>query len=162
MTTDHDIIKKISEQFTEIKRDNGEWITIIKDNTPYKDILTDMSFKVHGDKLPDDFVYKTMADILGVIMNYDFDDIEELIDNYTYEIIDGQVNIYTSDLTKWLNSRADRVYYLTEALEEYGPIEDGFKLLSMAQYREIEEITFSMLQWVEDHKEELKEIIEGE
>lgn len=50
-----------------------------------------------------------------------------------------EADIYTSDLTEWLNSKNSRVYYLTEALEELD-VKNGFHLLSYAQFLEIEEV----------------------
>jgi len=41
-------------------------------------------------------------------------------------------DVYTSDLTNWLGSRNDFVYYLTEAITEYGA-QDGFQALAITQ-----------------------------
>jgi hypothetical protein len=60
----------------------------------------------------------------------------EAIENIEFET---EADIYTSDLTKWLHSDVDRVWYLTDAIIEFKP-EDGFALLSIAQDTEIREV----------------------
>lgn len=61
-------------------------------------------------------------------------------DDIHYKVRDSiEADVYTSNLTEWLNSKNSRVYYLTEALEEI-ELKDGFKLLAYAQTREIEEV----------------------
>lgn len=61
----------------------------------------------------------------------------------TLDIADFEFNIeadcYTSDLTEWLDSDNERVYYLTEVLETY-ELKDGFELLRYAQYIEKDEV----------------------
>ena len=71
----------------------------------------------------------------------DFDTFEELqneINDKIYEWCDSEVDVYTCNLTKWLNDNNDNVYYLTEALEEFDE-KDGVKVLTLAQYKAIEE-----------------------
>lgn len=46
--------------------------------------------------------------------------------------IELEPDVYTSDLTEWLNEDIKNVYFLSEALQEFNPI-DGFKALSQAQ-----------------------------
>lgn len=60
---------------------------------------------------------------------------EELLNEIGYE---QEPDIYTSQLTEWLNESNEHVYYLTEVLEEYEP-KDGFALLTMAQGKAMEE-----------------------
>jgi hypothetical protein len=115
-------------------RDNGEEFIKTKDGRP--DWLENLIFTAHDDMLPDDYRYKFIEDALIMIADQDED-----ADLDRPEI---EADIYTSDLTKWLHSRNDRVYYLTEALEEY-EIKDGFRALQAAQLREREEVYFSVL-----------------
>jgi len=67
-----------------------------------------------------------------------FNELEEAINEKMTEWADTETDIYTSDLTEWLNESENNVYYLGEAIEEGA--EDGFKALSMAQYKAIEEL----------------------
>jgi len=146
----NEIITIALDNMETVKRDSGEWYTRTKQGAPLW--MTDMIRACHGDMFPDDFRYKTIYDLLGVtgdlesIMSEDLEDI-------SHELVDGQVDVYTSDLTKWLNSRDDRVYYLTEAIEEYD-LKDGFKALMTAQYMEIEEIFNLLTQWILDFADE--------
>jgi len=46
--------------------------------------------------------------------------------------IELEPDVYTSDLTLWLNEDENNVNYLTDAIREFG-IDDGFQALSQAQ-----------------------------
>jgi len=92
-----------------------------------------------------DYTYKWLESFLTNVIELlegrdfeDFDELEEAINEEMTEWADTETDIYTSDLTEWLNNRNDNVYYLSEAIEEGA--EDGFKALSMAQYKAIEEL----------------------
>ena len=109
----------------------------MKDGSP--DWMRDnVIFPAHDDKMPDDTTYRFIEMAVDAIADCENEDeIEERI----FEI---EPDIYTSDLTAWLNERNDHVYYLTEALEEMD-IKDGFALLSAAQAIQIREVAFSVL-----------------
>lgn len=59
-----------------------------------------------------------------------FNQLEDMLDQLMGEI---EADIYTSDLTSWLNSDNRHVYYMTEAVTELGA-KEGFQILSGAQY----------------------------
>lgn len=117
-------------------------------------LVVDLCFSAHdnGNMLPDDFRYSKIVDILDLIAeeNDDYDHIIERIENI-------EPDIYTSDLTAWLHSRNDRVYYLTEALEEGIGITDGFQLLAYAQKKEIQEIGNAVLEYLIENEIEEEE-----
>lgn len=132
MKTINELAEESLEWFVTDTRDDGEKFTKTKDGRPKW--LTDLIFTAHGDMMPDDHRYKFIEEALELIADQDADiDCPEI-----------EADIYTSDLTKWLNSRNDRVYYLSEALEN-SDITDGFQLLMMAQSIEREEIYYSVL-----------------
>jgi hypothetical protein len=91
----------------------------------------------------DNYYYEWMAEqfeeIKVVIQNCKTEEeaikaIEEM-ESYT------EADIYTNNLTQWLNSNNNRVYYLGEALGMgYGERKDGFELLAGAQMIEKEEV----------------------
>jgi len=92
-----------------------------------------------------DYSYKWLNSFLDNVvelLDYEdfetFDELQDKINDKVYGWCDSEVDIYTHNLTKWLNDNINNVYYLTESLEEFGE-GDGFKLLSMAQYKAIEE-----------------------
>jgi hypothetical protein len=114
-------------------RDNGEEFVKTKEGRP--DWLENLIFTAHGNMMSDDYRYKFIEDALEIIAEAD--------DN-SLDCPEIEADIYTSDLTKWLHSRNDRVYYLTEALEEYGT-NDGFQALYLAQLCERGEVYDSVL-----------------
>jgi len=67
--------------------------------------------------------------------------------NEYHEAIDGEVSVYTSDLTEWLNKSNYNVHYLTEATEE--GVKDGFQALILAQHRAYESIWQSVISLIE-------------
>lgn len=120
--------------FFEVKeRDNGEQFYCLKNDAPEE--LTEAVRQAHGDKFPDDFIYRTFAHALDAVDQYD-----NLDSDTEQEIADSLVDVYTHDLTAWLHSRNDRVGYLTEVLEQPGDFSGGFDLLATAQYLEIQEV----------------------
>jgi len=87
----------------------------------------------------DDYTYEWFDSFLHWIIdnlerNLPFDEIEDLF----HEFVDSETDIYTSDLTAWLNDKPTNVYYLDEAIKEYKEIE-GVNLLQIAQYNRINE-----------------------
>jgi len=129
------------EQFATKDR-NGEQIVVFKGTRT--NALHDSVMKAHGDRLPDDWIFDKYHSILGTIADYDIERASDLDDKRS-EIVDGLVDVYTSDLTAWLHSDNRNVYYLEEAQKEYGEAPDGFALLMRAQYMAIDEI-FSEVQ----------------
>ena len=106
------------------------------------DEMTDKFFKL--DMMVDDYHYKWLAycferiqseiEDMNSLEDIDMDDIRDSI----FEEIEP--DCYTSGLTEWLNSKNSRVFYLTEALENFGEFKDGFQLLASAQQIEMEEV----------------------
>ena len=129
-------IEMYIDQF-ETKQRNEETIVVFKSGASAE--LRDSVMKAHGDRLPDDWIFNTYHSILCALSEYTIEKEDDLEENRG-EIVDGLVDVYTSNLTTWLNSHNSNVYYLEEAQKEFGPIEDGFKLLSTAQYMAIDEI----------------------
>ncbi|MFH2062483.1 MAG: hypothetical protein ABIJ43_05860 [Candidatus Beckwithbacteria bacterium] len=130
--------KKLIEEylgFFEYKQRGEDTITIFKGEPPQA--LRDSIMNAHGERLPSDWIFDKYHSILDAFGQYD-DDAD--IDEVRGEIVDGLVDVYTSDLTAWLNESNYNVYYITEAQQEYGAQEDGFKLLQMAQYKAIDDI----------------------
>lgn len=82
--------------------DTGELIRILKDGTP--DWVLKLVHAAHGDMLPDDWRYSWIEDALSAV--------ESEGEDATLE-----PDIYTSNLTRWLHSRADRHAYCDEAVE---------------------------------------------
>jgi len=128
--------EKYYKQFKNIKR-GEDTITVFTDNASEK--LRNSVYKAHGDRLPTDWIFDKYQSILSAITEYDNNSEDDLQEN-RWEIVDCLVDVYTSDLTSWLNDSNYNVYYIDEAIQEYGPTEDGFKLLQLAQYKAIDDI----------------------
>ena len=104
-----------------------------------------LSNVIHSLNCGEDFVYKTVYFFLEHLNSLDKEELKRVIEENDFcEYIDGEVDIYTSELLKWLSSNINNVNYLTEVLEEYGT-KDGFQLLTMAQYKAIEEVISEVL-----------------
>lgn len=139
------IATEASKHFIRKTRDDGETYYCCDDTTP--EWITDMVYEAHGDKLPDDYVYNWIDSVLSHIA-------DGMTEDDIHEYIDSEVDCYTSGLTTWLNSRNDRIYYLTQALEEHEPT-DGFNALAIAQYEEIQEVFLSVLNSIQERLTEL-------
>jgi hypothetical protein len=152
-----DLAKTALTYFERSTRNNGDKIWVTKDNRP--DWLYDLIHEAHGDMLPDDYKYEFVVDALGTIEEYGDED------DY-FEGIDASVDVYTSALTKWLASHIERTYYLNEAIKEYsGEKDTSVDFLMVAQFKEREEVFYSVLQSLKEQLEEEEfneEINEGE
>jgi len=127
--------QKLVKHFTTATRQDGSSYCYLNDSAPEQ--LKNAVRTAHGERFPDDFIYSTFLSLLERIGDYDIADRDQL-DELRGEIVDGEVDVMTYDLTKWLNSDVRNVYYLTEALEE--GIIDGFQALTLAQYKAIDEV----------------------
>ncbi len=144
MTT-QELAKQALDCFVRKEREDETQFTCLKDEHP--EWVQNMVHEAHGAKLPDDYCYSWIEAALQNIVDNGMDE------DSIFERIDNEVDCYTSGLTEWLNSRNDRVFYLTEALEEVG-MTDGFQALSMAQFKEISEVFGSVLQFLNGKAEE--------
>jgi hypothetical protein len=134
-TTIKELAQEAADWFVSDKRDNGDSFIKTKDDRP--DWLTELIHDAHGDMFPDDYRYRFIASALDQLAEYG--DSENAIDEI-------EPDIYTGQLTAWLASSCDRVYYLTTVLEEYVPDIDGFQLLAWAQLEERREVAYSVLE----------------
>jgi|TARA_Y100000310_G_C20597990_1_gene771504 hypothetical protein len=124
---------------TKVREHDGTSYVSFKDSRPQW--LFDAIYSAHGDMLPDDFVFRFCQDGLQYIAEGNHEETPES-------------DIYTTDLTLWLASHNERVFYLSEALTEFGDMKDGFQALQYAQYIERRECMDSMRGAVEAQIEE--------
>jgi hypothetical protein len=118
------------------------------ENAPQE--LQDAIRAAHGDKMPNDFIYATFADLLQRVTDYDVDTVDDL-QEYVHEIVDGYVDIYTHDLLQWLASDVDNLEYLAQAAQDGWTVDDGtWQLLARAQYYAIEEVMQHVLSLLEN------------
>jgi len=121
----------------EVDRD-GEKKSIVVFANNASEELKNSVMSAHGERLPNDWIFDIYHSILDAMLQYDN------IEDSKGEIVDSLVDIYTVNLTEWLNNNIYNVYYLTEALKETEE-KDGFKILAIAQYIAIDEIYSEVL-----------------
>lgn len=139
------LAKEMSQAFEGATRVNGESFRKLKEGSP--EWMNEVSHAAHADMMPEDWRYVFIEEACDALA--DADNIDE---------VELEADIYTNDLTAWLHSRADRVYRLTEALEEGIDFKDGFKLLSYAQYLEKREVLDAVKEALRALVEEVEEI----
>lgn len=83
-----------------------------------------------------------LVDHLNENDSNDLESFQEIMPEY----IDSEVNVYTSDLTGWLNHNKGNVSYLDDAIEEGATT----NILMVAQYKAIEELFNNALRVVQD------------
>lgn len=116
--------------FQAVRNEDGEFLRYaFKGET----LLNDKDYGVISE------VVCTLTDSMDTDSAYAFtvEALDILSECETEEEAEGRIlelgpDVYTHDLTAWINRSVKNVEYITEALKEYNP-EDGFKLLSSAQ-----------------------------
>lgn len=150
-TTIHEAAEQLYRALKMDKRNDGGEFYKLVDGSPAW--MTDVIHAAHGDKMPDDTVYEFVNRAAGAFADSD----AETENEYSEVISEMEADVYTSDLTAWLNARVDHVDYLTQAIEEFQP-ENGFDALMMAQKIQIEEVAYALLRaltdFVDDQPEE--------
>lgn len=140
--TVYGLAKELSQALVHDKRNDGSEFVKLADGSP--EWMTDVVRAIHGDKLPGDTTYRFIERCADAIA--DADDSVDLQD----VIAEMEPDVYTGKLTAWLAARVDHVYYMTQALEDFGgDVKDGFALLATAQKCQIEEIGFALVSELE-------------
>ena len=143
-----DKIKKYIKMFESKKRDNGDEYIVFSDTATEE--LKNSVYEAHGNTLPMDWIFGQYNDILEKLDEYTINSLDD-VEEYRSEIVDGLVDIYTSDLTAWLNLSNYFVEYLDQAVQELGATEN---ILSQAQYLAIDEIYGYVVTLLENSEEE--------
>ncbi len=158
-TTVYSLANEIYQQL-EIRNYKGqEDRYFFKDGSPewMKNFIVDALYKASTDL---DTGYAMANRVLGALADCCDDESDE--NDYREAISEIEPDVYTSELTSWLNSSNKHVHYLDEALSEFGGELDGFQVLSIAQKLQIEEIGGLLLQELlalaEDSDEDTQEI----
>ena len=144
-------IKDFTSKAFQYQKDKDQYI-LNKDIKGVKDFtncLFDNGFEVR------DCYYNWGNEIMYEISEaiQDCKDIQEVQSEIEALEPDTEPDVYTSELTNWLSSNIDHVYYLTEALE-YGA-NDGFQLLQQAQSLHIQEVKGLVKQSLLDYLEKI-------
>lgn len=148
LKTIQSVAKEISDNIVWAKRDNGQDYCYLKKDFEWQSAIMR---EAHLDRLPSDDVYDRIDTILDKLSDLD----EEATQDDCYEAIQEiEPDCYTSDLTKWLNSNNENVYYLGEALDI--GINDGFQLLAYAQQLYIQEIGNNLINAIQEYIDNLE------
>lgn len=152
MTTWHTLATEAASWMERATREDGTQYRRFREGHP--EWLLDLAYAAHdnGDMWADDWRYEFIEQALDALADADPDaDPEDVL----YEI---EPDVYTGELTRWLDSRNSRVYYLTEVLEEFGAEGiDGFRLLALAQGQEKQETARQVLDFLTERAEELSD-----
>lgn len=114
------------------------------------------AFKIFGGSVLnpfDDYTYEWSLHLLESIAEYLSDnpeaaDLAGFKERRLYETVDSLVDVYTSELTRWLGDRPTNLCHLDDVLQEYGST-DSFQALARAQYSAIEEVAYGLCDRVE-------------
>ena len=88
----------------------------------------------HGDYMPDDYRYRLIVEALRLVAECeDVECVEVIPDNEP------------ARLTGWLNSKINRLQYMTIAMTEFEP-KDSLQLLTAAQYVERKEVLEAVIE----------------
>lgn len=143
-------------QFERRTRDDDSAYVTLRDDAP--EWLGDLVHEAHGDLLPDDWRYESIRSALSHIHDCDYADADEAHDGAS-EFADGNVDTYNGARVEWLGSHLARGGYCDEAAEELGwdPSAGIYGLIGLGQYRESEEIYFSVVGSLGERLDELAE-----
>jgi hypothetical protein len=124
--------------FVQHERSEGDTIWTLHDDRP--EWVRDLCHAAHdaGGMLPDDWRYQFIVEALDAIEGHD--DEGEARDSI-------EADAYTSDLCRWLASRADRTGYVDDACEEWGDDAPAgiVDRIMMGQFMEKREVFDSVL-----------------
>lgn len=143
----------MAEAFVTDTRTSGEPFVKLRGGSPQW--MTDAVLACHDDgaMLPDDVRYSMVQDVACAIAEYDAeasdDDVLEWLHD---EGLEGLVPYATADLTAWLATSPRRVYYLSDAIDEYGDGLDGFQALSMAYLLELRDVAASLTTYLQSRQ----------
>lgn len=107
-------------------------------------ILKDFIREVHDDQLPDNFIHQTIKNCIESVADGRTDIVGVLEDVTVY--------IYTQDLIEWSKSHSNRISLINEVLSE-NQTKDFNELLQYAQAKEIEEICYATVGFLESQVE---------
>lgn len=121
-----------AQSFRRLKSDRPEWVY-------------DLVHEAHGDFFPDDWRYNCIENALEAIAQ----GIEP------GEFADGEVDSYNASRVQWLESSIYRGAYCDDAIEEFGPTDQGiYGIIGMGQYMEASEIYGLVMQQLESELED--------
>ena len=149
------VAEELAESFERASRDDGTRYTKVRDDAPDW-IDTDLMRELHqavDDRMPNDWIYEQIAAIASAMHEYGQDNEDDARDDVS-EIADGLVDIYYSDLTKWLADHGDieNAALCDEAVLVLGEPEgnDIHKRIMLGQYMALDRLANAIIQAITD------------
>lgn len=142
--------------FVTAKRDDGTEFDKLRDDAP--GWCRDAVREAHDDELPDDWRFTTCRALADALLEHvEYND-GEIDDDWQHEAVDGQVDVYYSDLLDWLRV-GTRYTYVDDARAEYGndADQDFMKSVATAQYYAISQMAGILERAVREAAEEIEQ-----
>lgn len=158
--TFQDVAKELADAFEQRKRYNGDEIQVIKDDAPewtkrYNDDRECLMLRVHksiDDRLPDDWIYGSASAAADRIAeSYTADEARESVTEWA----DSHVDVYNTELTRWLASHLFNISLCDEAVEETGVGTAGgiIGMIQAGQFMALERIANALINEIEKELE---------
>lgn len=158
MTTKfEEVAEELSSAFTTQKRDDKTIYNLKDEFRRSKEgwINSDLMLRFHkaiDDRMPDDWIYEVIANGSSSLAEYE--DVDAARDAI-HEIADGMVDVYNSDVLRWLADHQMNACLCDEAAEEFGGADnDTIKRAQLGQYLGITRILSEMVEAIEEEAEE--------
>jgi len=132
-----ELAKKYYDLFEERKRGEEEtyWafkLDVIKARTNEYEEMSDLIYELKQE-MDEDSAYKYVVYCLRWIIDNELETCDDIDEDAKHEEIDSLVDVYTGDLTEWLNKAPINVEWLTDAVREF-EADEGDRILMSAQY----------------------------
>ena len=122
---------------------------IKEDHVDREEIQQNLIYPLHDDELPNDWRYSIIHWLLSDFVNCT--DRQEIEDCHLHEIVDGLVDVYNSDLLKWVQEDLNRGYVLSGFTTGEETI---FERMAQSQYEVISQMAYQLLDYIDSHKQE--------
>jgi hypothetical protein len=137
----------MTNAFTQATRTDGSTYWKLTDTAP--DWLRDAVRDMHDGEGPNDWRYETAAHLWDLLNERDPDVLEDAV----FEAGDLLTDVYTHNLTAWLDDNSSRVQYLDDYAVEYGTPADTTALLMGGQYLAITHMAGLLVEAMKENAE---------
>lgn len=143
--------------FVTAKRDDGQAFDKLRDDAP--EWCRDAVREAHDDELPDDWRFTTCRALADALLEHVEYNGGEIGDDWQHEAVDGQVDVYNSDLLDWIRV-GTRYAYVDDAKAEFGndADQDFMKSVATAQYYAISQMAGILERAVREAAEEIERV----
>ena len=138
-----EVIQYLDNSLLKGTRDNKEEYFYLSNeiDPDLRDQLQTVIRECHNDEFPNDWRYSIIKEICFTCLDYEMseglDHLEQYLDNYSHEIVDGCVDISTPSLFQWLADIPSRSEFNDDSY-----MGDSSNLSQLATARQYEEIDF--------------------